>query len=382
MRRLATIAFASLSILVIVSCTAATTSVPTEVSQTTAPTPVHTAIPTEAPTPTQSPTATPTRRPTRFPASTLAAVIVASQATPLPVISIPTPPPVRSTIVIRVPTRSIALPTPIVLPTPAVAPVISITIIAPPTEVPGPFYSLEPNPTPVLLPTLSVQWFDPVEVREYAKACGDLRQSPQETVDEFFQWVSDAQALTPPSVLQELHDAWVGQFAGQIVDGELVGPNEETQEAYWQEVHLVTSMSPVVRQVLVDEWCLLETEVSLYIRIVAAQKRLAVPGSEVAFTLEQYANRCADMQRTAPLMGSLDMFFGHIVNNWETLVPPSGLEGYHQAVLELYLEWQTVEDFDLVSLDTMLAVREQAAVAALKHPDFLEVMIRAGCTTG
>ena len=253
---------------------------------------------------------------------------------------------------------------------------------ATPTDVPTFSAEIIESPTQAPVPTLAVQWVDLAEVREYARACGDLRNATQETADEFIQWVADAQALNPPVILQELHDAWIDQFAGQIVDGQLLGPNEETQEAYWREVSLVTFMSPAVRQVLVDEWCLLETEIALYNRVAAALKRMAVPGAEVTLTLEQYAERCADMQLTAPLMGGTDMLFNHLVNTWSALVPPPGLEGYHQAVLELYLEWQTVENFDLVSLDSQLALREQALAASLKHRDFLEVMLRKGCTTG
>ena len=40
---------------------------------------------------------------------------------------------------------------------------------------------------------------------------------------------------------------WVTQFAGQIEDGELIGPNAKTQEAYWRDVKIVTAMPPELR---------------------------------------------------------------------------------------------------------------------------------------
>ena len=192
---------------------------------------------------------------------------------------------------------------------------------------------------------------------------------------DFYAWVDAITALIPPPELQDFHESWTTQFAGQ---GN-VGPNVKTQQAARQEAEIVVAMMPELRQILVDERCLTETDVSLYNRQVAARARLAVATVYRVQTVEEYVQVCADIVVATPFMGSESAMFTHLLTEWQNLVPPPGLEGYHSAVRSIYQEWRSAGDIDKVPGESWLALESAARAATDKHPDFFNLLIRSGC---
>ena len=242
-----------------------------------------------------------------------------------------------------------------------------------------------PSPTPpqtqVPLP------HDAVAARDYAVACRQLLDVDigygAEGKRGFAEWVDSARALTPPPELRDFHESWVTQFEGQleISDGSRtsIEPNAMTQQAKWRKMEIVSAMRPELRQILVDEWCLLETEVMLYPRILAAKARLEANPVRQTTTVDEFLQVCADIKVSTPTMDSMDALYTHLITEWQNLIPPPGLEGYHAAVLDFYLEMEVVQDPGRVPIKYLLAAQEAAKKAALKYPDFIELLIRSGC---
>ena len=161
----------------------------------------------------------------------------------------------------------------------------------------------------------------------------------------------------------------------------MLEPTPRRNKPAWQEAEIVVAMMPELRQILVDERCLTETEVLLYNRQVAARARLAAATVYRAQTVEEYVQVCADIKFATPIMGSLSAMFTHLLTEWQNLVPPPGLEVYHSTVRSFYQEWRSAEgDIDKVPFESLMALKSAALAAIDKHPDFLNLLIRSGCT--
>ena len=248
---------------------------------------------------------------------------------------------------------------------------------------------LEPTrtlaPTPFVPPTQGSVSFDLVAATEYAISCRQLLDSGddddfrtgKEGEQDFYAWVDAITALIPPPELRDFHESWTTQFAGQSN----LGPNAKTQQAAWQEAEIVVAMMPELRQILVDERCLTETEVLLYNRQVAARARLAAATVYRAQTVEEYVQVCADIKFAAPIMGGLSAMFTHLLTEWQNLVPPPGLEVYHSTVHSFYQELRSAKwDIDKVPGESLVALKSAVRAATDKHPDFPNLLIRSGCT--
>ena len=252
-----------------------------------------------------------------------------------------------------------------------------------------PTWTLAPTPilpgtAPFVPPTQGSISFDLVAVTEYAISCRQLLDSAddigtgKEGEQDFWAWVDAITALIPPPELRDFHESWTTQFAGQSKSN---GPNAKTQQAAWQEAEIVVAMMPKLRQILVDEWCLTETEVLLYNRQVAARARLAAATVYRVQTVEEYVQVCADIKFATPIMGSLSAMFTHLLTEWKNLVPPPGLEGYHSTVHSFYQEWRSAKgDIDKVPGESLVALKSAARAATDKHPDFPNLLIRSGCS--
>ena len=243
-------------------------------------------------------------------------------------------------------------------------------------------------PTPILLgtvpfvpPTHGSASFDLVAATEYAASCRELLDSSddigtgKEGEREFDAWADAITALIPPPELRDFHESWTTQYAGQSN-----GPNAKTQQAYWQEAEIVVTMMPELRQILVDEWCLTETEVLLFNRQLAARDRLAAAPVYRVQTVEEYVQVCADIKAATPIMGGLSAMFTHLLTEWQNLVPPPGLEVYHVTVYSFYQELRSAQgDIDKVPGESLVAIKGAALATIDKHPDFLDLLIRSGC---
>ena len=251
-----------------------------------------------------------------------------------------------------------------------------------------PTWTLAPTPilpgtAPFVPPTQGSVSFDLVAATKYAISCrqlldsgGDFRTG-KEGYQDFYAWVDAITALIPPPELRDFHESWTTQFAGQSN----VGTNAKTQQAAWQEAEIVVAMMPELRQILVDERCLTETDVLLYNRQVAARARLAAATVYRVQTVEEYVQVCADIKAATPVWGSPSAMTTHLLTEWQNLVPPPGLEVYHSTVLSFYQEWRSAKwDIDKVPVESFVALKSAARAAIDKHPDFLNLLIRSGCT--
>ncbi len=243
-----------------------------------------------------------------------------------------------------------------------------------------------PSTAPFVPPTQGSISFDLVAATEYAISCRQLLDSGgdfgtgKEDYQDFYAWVDAITALIPPPELQDFHESWTTQFAGQIAGQSNVGPNAKTQQAAWQEAEIVVAMMPELRQILVDERCLTETDVLIYNRQVAARARLAAATVYRAQTIEEYVQVCADIKFASPIMGGQSAMFTHLLTEWQNLVPPPGLEVYHSTVRSFYQEWRSAKgDIDKVSGESLVAVKSAARAVIDKHPDFFNLLIRSGC---
>ena len=251
------------------------------------------------------------------------------------------------------------------------------------TSEPAPTQTATPTPTataatPTLTPETTTT-SQSLTVEEYAAACGEVMgQSEEIGVGEagerdFVNWVETLSALDPPAELKEFHDARTGKYSAQLPDG----PNSNSQAASDREIEIVAEMPVALRQMLIDEWCLLETSVLYGARVLAAKARMALP-LERPVTVEDYAQRCSDIQTTAPTIGSLDSFFTHMITHWRELEPPPGAEAYHDALLKLYIEWHETGSAD----PAFVNVQAASAEAKKLGPDFVEQLYRGGCLRG
>ena len=224
----------------------------------------------------------------------------------------------------------------------------------------------------------------PLTVREYAWACGDW-MAVSETIRpgipgerDMREWVQSANELTPPPELVEFHEARVGTYSKQFgTDGETIGPNAEAQAAYQREVELVDAMSPDVRRVLIDGWCLTEEDVlSGRRRLEALARADAIANMEPGtVTVAMYALACADVTRTTPHFDDSAAVYDHYVEKWTALEPPAEVEEYHAAVLEVFLDSQETQIIDLESPAMLAAMRE----ALNLPPNVMDALRFEGC---
>ena len=119
----------------------------------------------------------------------------------------------------------------------------------------------------------------------------------------------------------------------------------------------------------------------LYNRQLAARARLAAATVYRVQTVEEYVQVCADIKAAMPIMGSLSAMATHLLTEWQNLVPPPGLEVYHSTVRSFYQELRSAKgDIDKVPGESFVAVKSAVRAAIDKHPDFLNLLIRSGCT--
>ena len=227
------------------------------------------------------------------------------------------------------------------------------------------------TPTLTPEPTTTAQR---LTVEEYAAACGEVMG---QSVDTQAQRESDALQmakllgkLEPPPEFREFHGARTARFSTQVPDG----PNDATQAAYDLEIEIVAEMPGALRQMLIDEWCLLEVQVLYGANALAAKARMALP-LERPVTVEGYAQRCSDIQSTLPIMGDFDAALTHIITHWRELEPPPGAEAYHDALLKAYIEWHETGSADPANINVQVA----GAEAKKLGPDFVEQLYRGGC---
>ena len=249
-------------------------------------------------------------------------------------------------------------------PTPTVPPPTATAEVTPPTPtVPPPTPTLpRPTSTPTAMPGLTLA--------EYAAACADLVAREGEM--KFDEWVVELAALRPPPEVAAFHEATSAQFTGQSNGG----PNAETQAAYDRRTEILVELPAELLDPLFEAGCLREVEIVVAQNILAAKARVAARGSqEIPVTVEDYAQRCADITRTVPIMGGWDAFTKHIIDHWRELIPPAGFEDYHAALLAVYLEMERTREVDLTS-ETMTKATTEATKLG---NEAVGVLTLAGC---
>ena len=261
------------------------------------------------------------------------------QSTPAPAEAAPTPAPVLPT---PRPTATTEA-----TPTPTVPPPTATAEATPAPTAPPPAPTLpRPTTTPTAMPGLTLA--------EYAAACGDLVAREGEM--KFDEWVVELAALRPPPEVAAFHEATSAQFTGQSNGG----PNAETQAAYDRRTEILVELPAELLDPLFEAGCLREVEIVVAQNILAAKARVAARGPQVVpVTVEDYAQRCADITRTVPIMGGWDAFTKHIIDHWRELIPPAGFEDYHAALLAVYLEMEQTREVDLTS-ETMTKAATEA----------------------
>ena len=253
------------------------------------------------------------------PAAPVQSTPASAEAAPTPAPALPTPRPTAATEATPAPT----VPPP--TPTTEAAPEATPAPTAPP---PAPTLP-RPTSTPTAMPGLTLA--------EYAAACADLVAREGEM--KFDEWVVELAALRPPPEVAAFHEATSAQFTGQSNGG----PNAETQAAYDRRTEILVELPAELLDPLFEAGCLREVEIVVAQNILAAKARVAARGPQVVpVTVEDYAQRCADITRTVPIMGGWDAFTKHIIDHWRELIPPAGFEDYHAALLAVYLEMEQI----------------------------------------
>lgn len=121
-----------------------------------------------------------------------------------------------------------------------------------------------------------------------------------------------------------------------------------------------------------------EVGVLLGTKFLAARDRLGAGYAQSGtVTVQQFAEACSDIKITAPFMDSEDAIAAHFVHWWARLIPPPSMEKYHAAIMDFYLEWQRVGDFEQVDVRLEMAMME--AFKGLDG-DVVETLLRERCS--
>ena len=214
--------------------------------------------------------------------------------------------------------------------------------------------------------------------RGYGAACGrlvdgelDVKTQGAETFRERAEALA---SLVPPPELQDFHEAQSQYYLSQVEAGDTT---VDTQAAWDRQLVIVGDMPTALRQMLVDEYCLLELQVRFVDNTLAARERVTRRGPATAdMSIEEYAERCADIKRTAPVAGSLDDFLTYVSDEWRKLVPPQILEDYHSAIQAVYAEM--LKSGGVVD-EASPAFQYAAAEGKKLGVVILDKLMRAGC---
>ena len=189
---------------------------------------------------------------------------------------------------------------------------------------------------------------------------------------KFDEWAVELDALRPPPEVAAFHEATSAQFTGQLNGG----PNAETQAAYERRTEILVELPAELLDPLFEAGCLREVEIVVAQNRLAAKARVAARGPQVApVTLEDYAQRCADITRTVPIMAPWESVTKHLIDSWRGLIPPAGFEDYHAALLAVYLEMEQIRGVDLTSETMTKAVTETTKLGN----EAVGILTLAGC---
>ena len=241
------------------------------------------------------------------------------------------------------------------------APNVTVTLTPEHTSMRGPA-PLIPTAKPASeleTPTLDTQ--AEMTALEYADTCGELfvleaegYARYQETGEgggregerTYIEWVDMYSALEPPLELADLHEARMAKFSSTFTvetsDGRpfVMGSSSRTQAAYVREMEIVAGMPMTLRDILLEKGCLNNVEVQLGKHYLEARERIATRGpAPNPPTVRDYAERCADVMATVPLMDSPKNLLLHIALGINKLTPPPELEQYHEYSIMALRHW-------------------------------------------
>ncbi len=217
------------------------------------------------------------------------------------------------------------------------------------------------------------------QVREYASTCAEIMIAGEE-VDEgpsYRSWVKQFDRLDPPPELREYHDSLTAKYLAKLPYGER---NGSSQAAWENEMIIISEMDTGLRDALVDGGCLLSFQVSSIEKILGAKERKAVwqAEGERAQSVEEYAQRCADIRLAAPMQDSEKALIRYMYEEFGKLKPPYVLVDYHNANQRLHAEWVQLGymHFDGASSKIQRVMREVKAL----DPSIVDELVRSRCT--
>ena len=239
--------------------------------------------------------------------------------------------------------------------------------------------SSPPPATPAPEPTATAAaTVDLIEARQYAAECHTMMTSEfaEGTESMYVQWVQDLDKLDPPPGLEEFNAAMTAFPALQVSDGVVIGPNPKTQAAAEKEIEIVAAMDETLRQVLVEEGCLSEVDVIYGQEFLTARERLLTSAASTEpLTVDEYGQRCSDIQATMPIYGDLTGMFDHLLEHWTAVAAPNELEEYQEAVRMFYVASKREGDAALGSPEA-----DTVAILSRKlDPNVLNRLRAAGC---
>ena len=225
--------------------------------------------------------------------------------------------------------------------TPAPAPVLAIATASPvPVATPTPQSAVQ---------SVSADQAG-MTAHEYAEACGKLNAIDAEKYACFLEtgegggkegerehakWVDELATLKPPAELADFHEARTTKFSSS-----LTGPNHLSQAACVKEMESLDAMLLEVRSLLLEKGCLHDTEIRVAQFFLASRQRIATIGPALSPpTVQDYAERCADVRGTIPLMDTPSKIPQHLLLEMSELTPPPELEQLHKYTIMLFQHW-------------------------------------------
>lgn len=247
---------------------------------------------------------------------------------------------------------------------------------APPVVTPLPHQV--PTPTPVFQARA-------LSVDEYSKVCGELMDSEPILImmstnpKAYREWLDSWLTLRAPPELSDFHNARTAFYQYFVTaDGEARGPSAPFQRAYDAMLESMVGLPVSLREPLSATGCVSSVGVfSSAARDLDTRARLAERGtSQEPLSIDEYAQWCADIVRTIPMLDDRATVARYLLTEWAKLTPPPDIAGFHKALLEWYAEFERTGTLDA---ETPIGQRVSAELRQMDYGHFESLYYRTGC---
>ena len=190
---------------------------------------------------------------------------------------------------------------------------------------------------------------------------------------QFEQWGKDLESVEPPPELSSFHISLTAQYSAQV---ESKGPSSEAQAAYESWRDAIALLEDDVILILLDAGCV--TDLDLHIIVAQNEARARMEARQLLarpLTVQEYADHCKDIERTAPVLDNLDGFFTHLILEWRKVSPPAELERYHEYIQDTYRYWRENGMEGATPGSVLLAANEMDGFSPETHA----TLIGSGC---